>query len=190
MDQIAHDELMASACELSERTLHKQFQKFLGVPPLDLRRLRLDVVRAELMDSDREDSISDIAIRRGFSHLGRFAVEYRRRYRESPSATRSRVRANAKSHARRAEDSISLSSVSGREKPSLLILPLHTETFQEKSEARDLTERIAAALSRMRIVSVKLADPSHGPSMKMPRTRDVGAGFCLLGRLTAIRIPV
>jgi AraC-like DNA-binding protein/TolB-like protein len=176
---------LASACAISERTLHKQFQRFLGVPPLAyLHRLRLNVVRAELTEVDREDSISDIAARRGFSHLGRFAVEYRRRYGESPSATRKRARPGAKSRAHSADDNIALSSVSGREKPSLLILPLHAETLPEKLEARELTERLAATLSRMSVVSVKLADPWHPASMKMPRPKDVGARYCLVGRLT------
>ena len=48
-----------------------------------------------------------------------------------------------------------------REKPSLLILPLRTETLQEGLEARDLTERLAATLSRMRVAPVSLAHPSR-----------------------------
>lgn len=176
---------LASACDVSERTLHKQFRRFLGISPLAyLHRLRLDVVRAELTEADHEDPISDIAIRRGFSHLGRFAIDYRRRYGESPSSTRKRVHANVKRRAIRADDNITLTSIPGREKPSLLILPLHAETLREKSEARELTERIAATLSRMRIVSVKLADPCHAASTQMPRPRDIDARYCLLGRLT------
>jgi AraC-like DNA-binding protein/TolB-like protein len=176
---------LASACDVSERTLHKQFRRFLGASPLAyLHQLRLNVVRAELTEADHEDPISDIASRNGFSHLGRFAIAYQRHYRESPSSTRKRVRADAKSRSLRADDTITLSSVPGREKPSLLILPLHAETLREKSEARELTERIAATLSRMRVVSVKLADPWHPASMKMPRPKDVGARYCLVGRLT------
>jgi AraC-like DNA-binding protein len=176
---------LASACDVSERTLHKQFRRFLGVSPLAyLQRLRLSVVRAELTEPDHEASISDIAIRAGFSHLGRFAVEYRRRYSESPSASRRRVRAESKSRAFRADDNIALASVPGQEKPSLLIVPLYAETLREKSEARELTEQITVTLSRMRLVSVKLADPCHAASMEAPRPRNVDARYCLLGRLT------
>ena len=40
---------LASACGASERTLLKQFQRFVGLPPLGyLRRLRLNVARSEL----------------------------------------------------------------------------------------------------------------------------------------------
>ena len=75
-------------------------------------------------------------------------------------------------------------AVAGREKPSLLILPLRTETLQESLEARDLSERLAATLSRMRIASVALAHPSRSLAMNAPQPRDAGTQYCLLGRLT------
>ncbi len=85
---------LASACGASERTLLKQFQRLVGLPPLAyLRRLRLNVARNELTRAENNDVISDIAMRCGFSHLGRFAAEYRRLFGETPSATRQRVRA-------------------------------------------------------------------------------------------------
>jgi TolB-like protein len=71
-----------------------------------------------------------------------------------------------------------------RAKPSLLILPLRTETSQECREARDLTERLGATLSRMRIATVTLAHPSHALSMKAPQPRNAGTQYALLGRLT------
>ena len=70
-----------------------------------------------------------------------------------------------------------------REKPSLLILPLRTETLQENLEARDLTERLAATLSRMRIASVALAHPSRAYAASAPQPRNAGTQYCLLGRL-------
>ena len=86
---------LASACAMPERTLLRQFQRFVGVPPLGyLRRLRLNVAKSELASAHNDDAISDIAIRCGFSHLGRFATEYRRLFGETPSATRQRVRAS------------------------------------------------------------------------------------------------
>ena len=71
-----------------------------------------------------------------------------------------------------------------REKPSLLILPLRTETSQECREARDLTERLGATLSRMRIATVTLANPSHAPSMKAPQSRNAGTQYAVRGSLT------
>jgi AraC-like DNA-binding protein len=169
---------LTSACGVSERTLLKQFQRFLGLPPLGyLRRLRLNAVRSELTRPGNNEPIADIAARCGFSHLGRFAMEYRRQFNETPSATRQRVRASAASGANSAV------SHPCRERPSLLILPLRTETLQEGLEARDLSERLAAALSRMRIASVSLAHPSHCRAMNAPQPRNAGTQYCLLGRL-------
>ena len=53
-----------------------------------VRRLRLDGVRAELIRADPwQVSVSEVAYRWGFTHLGRFAGAYRARYGESPSQT-------------------------------------------------------------------------------------------------------
>jgi adenylate cyclase len=71
-----------------------------------------------------------------------------------------------------------------REKPSLLILPLRTETLRESLEARDLTERLAATLSRTSVASVALANQSHSFQAKAPQPRKAGTQYCLLGRLT------
>jgi AraC-like DNA-binding protein len=175
---------LASACAAAERTLLKQFQRFVGVPPLAyLRRLRLNAARQELMKADGREAISDIATRCGYPLFGRFAGDYRRLFGESPSGTRNRVRASA------ADGGPTVRGSSGfqpsvRDKPSLLILPLRTETLQENLEARDLTERLAATLSRMRIASVSLAHPSRNLSMNAPQPRNASTQYCLLGRLT------
>jgi TolB-like protein len=71
-----------------------------------------------------------------------------------------------------------------RKKPTLVILPLRTETLQESAEARDLTERLAATLSQMRIASVTLAHSSRITSVQTPQPRNAGTEYCLLGRLT------
>jgi AraC-like DNA-binding protein/TolB-like protein len=180
---------LASVCAMPERTLLRQFQRFVGVPPLGyLRRLRLNIAKSELAIPHNNDAIVDIAIRCGFSHVGCFATEYRRLFGETPSATRQRVRA------RTADAALANVSCFGdsppspllattREKPSLLILPLRTETLRENLEARDLTERLAATLSRMRIASVALAHPSRAYSAITPQPRNAGAQYCLLGRL-------
>jgi AraC-like DNA-binding protein len=119
-------EELASACAVPERILLRQFQRFLGVPPLTyLRRLRLNTARSELARPDNNDAISDIAIRCGFNHLGRFATEYRRLFNETPSATRQRARASAAG-----SGANSAASPPCRDRPSLPILPLRTETLQ------------------------------------------------------------
>ena len=81
---------LLAATGASERTLRKHFRIFLGVAPLDfLRRLRLAAAREALLTSSGY-SVSEIAIRVGFTHFGRFSSDYRRCFGELPSATRRR----------------------------------------------------------------------------------------------------
>lgn len=191
-DKVTLPEL-ASVCAMPERTLLKQFQRFIGLPPLTyLRRLRLNAARGRLAEVDCKDSIAGIAMSCGFIHLGRFASEYRRVFGETPSATRQRARdrvadavAEGQRASRAAEDAPNVpTQIVWREKPSLLILPLRTETSQECREARDLTERLGATLSRMRIATVTLAHSSHAPSKKAPQPRNAGTQYAVRGSLT------
>jgi AraC-like DNA-binding protein/TolB-like protein len=169
---------LTSACGVSERTLLNQFQKFLGLAPIGyLRRIRLNAVRSELTKLGNDEPISEIAIRCGFGHLGRFAAEYRRQFNETPFATRQRARVSAES-----AGPIAAAPLPGRRRPCLLILPLRTETPQETLQARDLTERLAAALSRMHVASVRLADPSRSLAKYAPQSRNASAEYCLVGR--------
>ena len=71
--------------------------------------------------------------------------------------------------------------------PSLLILPLRTETLRESLEARDLTERLVATLSPTSVASVALADQSRSFQTKAPQSRNVGIQDRLQGRLTQQR---
>ncbi|ATE62568.1 AraC family transcriptional regulator [Thauera sinica] len=80
-------ELLAEHAGASVRTLFAGFRNACGTSPMSfLRNLRLDQVRAELAGGERV-SVSEIAYKWGFNHLGRFAREYKRRFGESPSAT-------------------------------------------------------------------------------------------------------
>jgi AraC-like DNA-binding protein len=58
-----------------------------------LRSARLARVREALIRADGAASVTDIAMGWGFSHLGRFAAEYRGQFGESPSETFRRGRA-------------------------------------------------------------------------------------------------
>jgi AraC-like DNA-binding protein len=169
---------LTSGGVVSERTLLRQFRRFVGLAPLDyLRRLRLNTARIELADPQNDSAIADIAARCGFSHLGRFASEYRRLFEEAPSDTRLRVR-------ERTATSVTVAAMVWSSAPTLMLFPLRTETLQESIEARDVTERLAAALSRMRIASVALADPRHLPARSGRQPRNIGTEYCLHGRLT------
>jgi transcriptional regulator GlxA family with amidase domain len=73
------------------RTLLKHFREFKGVSPMRyLRNARFDHVREALTCAKADESVGDIASRCGFSHMGRFSVEYRLRFGETPSMTLAR----------------------------------------------------------------------------------------------------
>ena len=70
------------------RTLFKHFKEYRGVSPMNyLRRVRFERVRDELRRAEPDGCVMEIAMHWGFEHMGRFAVEYRRRFGESPSHT-------------------------------------------------------------------------------------------------------
>jgi AraC-like DNA-binding protein len=75
------------ACGVPGRTLLKHFQDFKGVSPMRyLRNLRLQHAR-ESLQSGRVQQVSDVVSHWCFGHAGRFSIEYRRRFGESPSQT-------------------------------------------------------------------------------------------------------
>jgi AraC-like DNA-binding protein len=80
---------LAAHAGVSARTLQEAFHRELGTTPLEqLRRTRMERARADLLASDpTTTSVTDIAARWGFFHLGRFAQAYRAMYHELPSQT-------------------------------------------------------------------------------------------------------
>ena len=93
-DRLETEELptMVEICEalgVSERTLQYAFREYVGLSPVAyLRICRLNRVRAALAASDpQETTITQVAMRFGFLHLGRFAGDYKRMFGETPSET-------------------------------------------------------------------------------------------------------
>lgn len=81
---------LAAHAGVSERSLHAAFRRQLGTSPMSyLRRRRLERARDELLRGDPGlgATVTDIALRYGFAHAGRFAAAYRQRFGEPPSAT-------------------------------------------------------------------------------------------------------
>jgi len=86
-DPLAVQEL-ADSLGMSRRTLHAGFVRQYGVSPKAYHQaLRLDAVRSELRRALPGARVGDVARRWSFLHLGRFSVDYRRAFGESPSAT-------------------------------------------------------------------------------------------------------
>ena len=79
---------LAAVAGASGRTLQRQFLSFLGkTPRAVLRDLGFERARRELLQGRAGTRVMDVALRCGFPHFGRFSVEYRRRYGETPSQT-------------------------------------------------------------------------------------------------------
>jgi AraC-like DNA-binding protein len=75
------------------RTLIQHFRDFEGTSPIRyLRTARFEKTREALRRAEPEENITEIASSWGFTHMGRFSVEYRRRFGESPSETLRRRR--------------------------------------------------------------------------------------------------
>jgi AraC-like DNA-binding protein len=79
---------IAEAAGIAGRTLFQYFRDFRGTSPMRyLRDRRFEKVRDSLQRAEPEEGVAQIAMRWGFAHLGRFSVEYRRRFGETPSQT-------------------------------------------------------------------------------------------------------
>ncbi|MFD8044024.1 AraC family transcriptional regulator [Streptomyces chartreusis] len=82
---------MALAARVSVRSLREGFRVHLATTPLAyLRRVRLDLARRDLLaiaDGHGFGTVTEVALRWGFAHLGRFTGHYRRVYGETPSQT-------------------------------------------------------------------------------------------------------
>lgn len=80
---------LALIAGVSVRSLQDGFRRHLGLTPMAyLQQVRLRRAHEALRAADPAvDTVSAIAYRWGFTHLGRFASAYRARYAESPSAT-------------------------------------------------------------------------------------------------------
>lgn len=81
-------EQLAEHAGVSVRTLFTGFRDFCDTTPMAyLRNLRLEHVHLELSAQSHEASVTDIAFKWGFAHLGRFAQEYKKRFGQTPSTT-------------------------------------------------------------------------------------------------------
>ena len=80
---------LARCAGVSPRSLQEAFQRELGSTPLEqLRHTRLARARRDLLAADPgRTSVTEVAARWGFFHLGRFSQVYRETYHELPSRT-------------------------------------------------------------------------------------------------------
>ena len=83
---------VARATGVTLRALYAAFRAHgSGSPSSFLRERRFELARARLSTSSAA-TVTDVAVASGFEHLGRFSVEYKKRYGESPTQTLRRAR--------------------------------------------------------------------------------------------------
>ena len=86
---------VAAAAGVSIRSLQRTFSMVKGTTPMRfLKDLRLRRARTRMLTAGLNSTITQIALMSGFSHLGEFSVEYRKKFGETPTETLSRSRDN------------------------------------------------------------------------------------------------
>ncbi|MDM0019093.1 AraC family transcriptional regulator [Variovorax saccharolyticus] len=84
---------VARSLGVSIRALQAGFQACRNTTPMGfLRQVRTERVRQALLQADASTTVTELALRHGFFHLGRFSAHYKARFGESPMATLSRAR--------------------------------------------------------------------------------------------------
>ena len=133
---------LAAAAGLSGRALQRQFRTFLGKTPLEvLHDFRFENARRQLLHGAPGMKVMDVAVRCGLPHVGRFSIEYRRRYGETPSQTLKR-------------QAVFFNTISARvlapargERPVVSIGPIETAPCQIEA-ACDIEAELSTALTR------------------------------------------
>lgn len=93
LDEEVRLDTLAEVAGVRPRTIEAHFRQFLGTTPLGwLRNARLARARQELLRAGPQATVTGIAAASGFTQLGRFAGDYRRRFGELPSETLRRRR--------------------------------------------------------------------------------------------------
>jgi len=144
---------LAKIARVSPRTLQRQFQAFLGEKPIAaLRRIRLESARRQLLQGSSQVTVGDIALRCGFTHLGRFSAEYHRAYGEKPSQTLRRQVLLAATQSRSppllAQD---------RDRPSIGLPPIEARDV-DQAIVLGVADELATALMRAGITLSDRAD--------------------------------
>ena len=88
---ITRDQL-AEVSGRSIRTLSRAFEKKYGIGPMAfIKQRRLDAAYLDLLSAEPDvTTVAQVAINYGFAHTGKFAIEYGKAFRETPSTTLSR----------------------------------------------------------------------------------------------------
>jgi AraC-like DNA-binding protein len=80
---------IAEASEVNARTVSRAFKKHWGISPMAfLKERRLELAQRALLAADpKSTTVTEIATKLGFFHLGQFSKDYRKAFQELPSET-------------------------------------------------------------------------------------------------------
>jgi AraC-like DNA-binding protein len=82
VDELAH------LCQISRKSLYNLFERETGLTPSAyIRRLKLESIHSELKNNERIKNVTQVALKYGFTNLGRFSAQYREQIGELPSQT-------------------------------------------------------------------------------------------------------
>ena len=93
IEEHAHEPIsvgdLAEYAGVSTRSLFSAFRRFRNISPMHyLKEVRLRRVHDELQQAQPSSgTVTAVAFRWGFSHLGHFTTDYKRRFGETPSET-------------------------------------------------------------------------------------------------------
>jgi AraC-like DNA-binding protein/tetratricopeptide (TPR) repeat protein len=134
---------LADIAAMSSRTLQRQFRVFLGkTPRAALGDIRFECARRELLQGLPDARVMNVALGCGFPHFGRFSVEYRRRYGETPSQTLKRQAVFISALA-----AMPAFFRSARDRPTVALAAI--EAAPDHGEvARGIADELATALTR------------------------------------------
>jgi AraC-like DNA-binding protein len=83
---------LAERAGVSVRRLQQGFREYVGRTPFQyLHDVRLDRAHHDLVHAEEGTTVTDVALRWGLTHTGRFAADYRRRFGRTPSQTLGRT---------------------------------------------------------------------------------------------------
>ncbi|KEA62310.1 Transcriptional regulator, AraC family [Marinobacterium lacunae] len=83
---------LARLCRISRKSLYNLFERETGLTPSAyIRRLKLETIHAELSRNLRVRNVTEVALKYGFTNLGRFSAQYREHIGELPSETLRRL---------------------------------------------------------------------------------------------------
>ena len=167
---------LAATAGVSSRTLQRMFKDFVGkTPRAALRDIRFERARRVLLQGLPDARVMDVALDCGFPHFGRFSIEYRRRYGETPSRTLRRQVVFVDALA-----SMPAVFLPGRDRPTVALGSIEAG-LENAGIARAIADELATALTR---AGVSVARQPRSASYQLAGAlRGSGGGTRLTVRL-------